>query len=61
MDTPNIHQIQTMPKEELAALNKRLTNRFAAHMLGMLFLKLAVPSVAGVLVRKAVIQAAKKA
>lgn len=61
MDTPCIHQIQTMPKKDLEALNRRLAGKFAAHMVGMLFIKLAVSGVSQVLLKKAIIEAAKRA
>jgi hypothetical protein len=61
MDTPNIETIRTMPKEDLAALNKQLTKNLARHMVGMLFVKLTLTSVVSVLARKALIEAAKRA
>jgi hypothetical protein len=61
METPNIHQIRTMPKEDVAALNKKLTRRLAGHMVGMLFIKTAMYGVLGVLARKALHEAAKRA
>jgi hypothetical protein len=61
MDTPDINQIRTMPKEDLAALNKQMARRLAGHMIGMLFLKTAAAGVLSVLARKALIEAAKRA
>lgn len=60
MDTPNIEQIRTMPKKDVAALNKQLSRKLATHMVGMIFVKLTLRSVLTVLARKAVIEAAKR-
>lgn len=58
--TPSIEEIKTMPKEDLAALNRKTTQKLATHVVGLMFLKLAIPSVLGVLARKALVNAAKK-
>jgi hypothetical protein len=61
MDTPTIHTINAMSQEDRDALNRKMMRRFATHVAGMLFIKIAVRNVAVVLAKKAIIEAAKRA
>ena len=61
MDVITPDQIHAMPKEELAALNRKLGKKLALHMVGMLFLKLSIAGLTNVLTRKALIAASKHA
>jgi hypothetical protein len=60
MTTPDINTIKAMPKNDLAALNNQMAQKLATRVVGLMFLKLAVPGVLGVLARKALITAAKR-
>lgn len=61
MNTPTIHQINAMSKEDVRALNRKMTKRLALHMGGMLFFKIAVAGVLRTVAKKAMIEAAKRA
>ena len=61
MDTPNINTIKAMDKKELDTLNRTLHRKLAVNIVGMIFLKIAVPKVLGNIAAKAIIVAAKRA
>lgn len=60
MDTPVIDQINAKNQEDRDALNSKLMRRFAAHAVGMIFIRLAVRNATVVLAKKAIIEAAKR-
>jgi hypothetical protein len=60
MNNPTIEKIKAMPQEELEALNRKTTQKLATRVVGLVFLKLAVPRVLGLIAAKALITAAKK-
>ena len=60
MDTVNINDIKAMSPEERATLQKQASRKLAVNIVGMIFLKLAIPGVVRVLATKAIIVAAKR-
>ena len=59
MDTPSIEEIQNMPQEDLAKLNKRIAKKLAINMMALVWVKITVPAVAQVCLKHALIRAAK--
>lgn len=60
MTTPSFNQIQAMDKKDIDTLNRKLTNRLAMNIIGLIFVKIAAPKVAMNLITKAAVTAAKR-
>lgn len=60
MNTPNINDVKAMSPEQRKRLHSSASRTLAAHMVGMVFMKLAIAGVTRTLARKALVVASKR-